>query len=443
MPVAWARCPIESPSMPSTVARRAAASGWRRGFARRRSVSRSRGGRVVSTVTLDKLARPVELSPLRTNGRTTEGPWPGPARHPAATRRPARSSRPLGRRPSPQGRAGLGRHRRLSGRARPARRAGALGRRLAGRQLGVRAGPPADRPALRRPGQLCASVVVSAPRATLRARCSARRYAEWRRCCGATRRSARAYAPGRRSVAEGRRGVVRGGAAAGTAEMVRAASRLRAPVAGGGGPGNRGVAHGLGRACGRSSTSENKAAMLRSESCRGRSRWPCSLSPSARSRRPGSRCCSPSSGSSPPPARSGSARQLTGITIWAMNFALMFALAVGIDYALFVVVRFRAALRAGLARSTRSPRRWTAPARRWSSAAWPCSPRCPRSSRAEPAVPDERARHPARRRLRARRLADAAAGAAGAASVRASTASPCPGRAPCSTAARRLPAGDG
>ena len=40
--------------------------------------------------------------------------------------------------------------------------------------------------------------------------------------------------------------------------------------------------------------------------------------------------------------------QLTGITIWAMNFALMFALAVGIDYALFVVVRFRAALREGL-----------------------------------------------------------------------------------------------
>ena len=40
--------------------------------------------------------------------------------------------------------------------------------------------------------------------------------------------------------------------------------------------------------------------------------------------------------------------RLTGITIWAMNFALMFALAVGIDYALFVVVRFRATLRAGL-----------------------------------------------------------------------------------------------
>src|SRR5262249_7933197 len=32
------------------------------------------------------------------------------------------------------------------------------------------------------------------------------------------------------------------------------------------------------------------------------------------------------------------------ISIWAMNFALMFALALGIDYALFVVMRFRTAL---------------------------------------------------------------------------------------------------
>jgi RND superfamily putative drug exporter len=40
--------------------------------------------------------------------------------------------------------------------------------------------------------------------------------------------------------------------------------------------------------------------------------------------------------------------QLGDVTIWAMNFALMFALAVGIDYALFIVVRFRAALRGGL-----------------------------------------------------------------------------------------------
>ncbi len=32
------------------------------------------------------------------------------------------------------------------------------------------------------------------------------------------------------------------------------------------------------------------------------------------------------------------------VSIWAMNFAMMFALALGIDYALFMVVRFRAAL---------------------------------------------------------------------------------------------------
>ena len=34
--------------------------------------------------------------------------------------------------------------------------------------------------------------------------------------------------------------------------------------------------------------------------------------------------------------------QLTPVSIWAMNFAMMFALALGIDYALFVVVRYRA-----------------------------------------------------------------------------------------------------
>ncbi|MBC7301473.1 MAG: MMPL family transporter [Nocardia sp.] len=36
--------------------------------------------------------------------------------------------------------------------------------------------------------------------------------------------------------------------------------------------------------------------------------------------------------------------QITPISVWAMNFAMMFALALGIDYALFLVARFRAAL---------------------------------------------------------------------------------------------------
>lgn len=42
---------------------------------------------------------------------------------------------------------------------------------------------------------------------------------------------------------------------------------------------------------------------------------------------------------------------LTPVSIWAMNFAMMFALALGIDYALFIVARFRAA-RMGQHRTT-------------------------------------------------------------------------------------------
>ena len=38
------------------------------------------------------------------------------------------------------------------------------------------------------------------------------------------------------------------------------------------------------------------------------------------------------------------ATRIAPVSIWAMNFAMMFALALGIDYALFLVVRFRAAL---------------------------------------------------------------------------------------------------
>jgi RND superfamily putative drug exporter len=38
------------------------------------------------------------------------------------------------------------------------------------------------------------------------------------------------------------------------------------------------------------------------------------------------------------------ATRVAPVSIWALNFALMFALALGIDYALFLVVRFRAAL---------------------------------------------------------------------------------------------------
>ncbi|MBC7279768.1 MMPL family transporter [Nocardioides sp.] len=45
--------------------------------------------------------------------------------------------------------------------------------------------------------------------------------------------------------------------------------------------------------------------------------------------------------------------ELVPVSIWAMNFAMMFALALGIDYALFLVVRYRAA-RAARANSDRT-----------------------------------------------------------------------------------------
>jgi RND superfamily putative drug exporter len=41
------------------------------------------------------------------------------------------------------------------------------------------------------------------------------------------------------------------------------------------------------------------------------------------------------------------ATRVAPVSIWALNFAMMFALALGIDYALFLVVRFRAALDRG------------------------------------------------------------------------------------------------
>jgi RND superfamily putative drug exporter len=146
---------------------------------------------------------------------------------------------------------------------------------------------------------------------------------------------------------DGRVAVVRGGAAAGTAGMVRAASRLRDPLEAAAGPG---VEVSLTGSAGlwAEFNEENKVAMLRSEVLS----WPVTLAVLV--------VAFGSLAAAGIPlllailglvATAGAlwiGAQLTGITIWAMNFALMFALAVGIDYALFVVVRFRAALRAGL-----------------------------------------------------------------------------------------------
>ena len=62
--------------------------------------------------------------------------------------------------------------------------------------------------------------------------------------------------------------------------------------------------------------------------------------------------------------------QVLPISIWAMNFALMFALALGIDYALFIVYRFRGAFFGSkLDPAEATAQTWTPPARRSSSPA--------------------------------------------------------------------------
>jgi putative drug exporter of the RND superfamily len=146
---------------------------------------------------------------------------------------------------------------------------------------------------------------------------------------------------------DGHVAVVRAGAGAGTAEMVRAAGRVAKRLEGVAPPGVQ-VALTGSSAVWSQFNEENKSAMLRSEI----TSWPLTLAVLL--------IAFGSVAAAGIPlllsilglvAAAGAlwiASRFTPITIWAMNFALMFALAVGIDYALFVVVRFRAALRAGL-----------------------------------------------------------------------------------------------
>ena len=152
---------------------------------------------------------------------------------------------------------------------------------------------------------------------------------------------------GRSISPDGHVAVVRGGAAAGTAEMVRAAGRVEERLEAAAPTGVRLALTGS-PALWSQFNDENKAAMLRSEIIS----WPLTLAVLV--------VAFGSLAAAGIPlllailglvAAAGGlwiGAQMTGITVWAMNFALMFALAVGIDYALFVVVRFRAVLRTGL-----------------------------------------------------------------------------------------------
>ena len=129
------------------------------------------------------------------------------------------------------------------------------------------------------------------------------------------------------------------------------------------------------------------------------------------------------------------------ISIWSMNFALMFALALGIDYALFIVVRYRAA-HFGQRPVTGRCRRRCDGHRRQGRALL----RRHRShlalggdARAEPSVPIDGARDHGRRRRSSSPLPSRCFLRCSARSDRRSTTSPCPGRTRASTAHRSSP----
>ncbi len=147
--------------------------------------------------------------------------------------------------------------------------------------------------------------------------------------------------------ADGHVAVVRAGARRDTAEMVRAATRVRERLESSA-PAGVQVALTGSPALWSQFNEENKHAMLRSELIS----WPLTLAvlivAFGSLAAAGIPLLLSISGLVATAGALYLGTRFTGITIWAMNFALMFGLAVGIDYALFVVVRFRAALRAGL-----------------------------------------------------------------------------------------------
>ena len=146
--------------------------------------------------------------------------------------------------------------------------------------------------------------------------------------------------PGRSISRDGHTAVIQAGAAASANEMVRAADDLKAEL-----EGLNGVQVSLTGASGMWSdfNEANRSAMLRSEVIS----WPVTMIILVLAF--GSLVAAglplmltiigliTSAGSL------FVATQLLDVSIWAMNFALMFALALGIDYALFIVMRFRAA----------------------------------------------------------------------------------------------------
>jgi RND superfamily putative drug exporter len=148
--------------------------------------------------------------------------------------------------------------------------------------------------------------------------------------------------PGATLSQDGRTAVVLGGAGASANDMVRAASSLKAPLEALSGDGVQVTPTGASQLWA-DFNAANLKAMLKSEMLS----WPVTLAILVLAFgalvAAGLPLLLTMAGLV---ASAGSlvlVSKLVPVSIWAMNFAMMFALALGIDYALFIVVRFRAA----------------------------------------------------------------------------------------------------
>ncbi|MEY9842334.1 MMPL family transporter [Streptacidiphilus sp. EB103A] len=156
--------------------------------------------------------------------------------------------------------------------------------------------------------------------------------------------------PGVTISTDGRTAILLAGAGAGTDDMVRAADALKAPLAALSGHGIQVSATGASILWSDFNTA-NHNAMLTSEMLS----WPVTLGILVLAFgslvAAGLPLLLTVAGLGASAGALVLLNHLTPTSIWAMNFAMMFALALGIDYALFLVVRYRAALtRSGDAR---------------------------------------------------------------------------------------------
>ncbi|MHB1210459.1 MAG: MMPL family transporter [Acidimicrobiales bacterium] len=148
--------------------------------------------------------------------------------------------------------------------------------------------------------------------------------------------------PGISLSRDGTTAIVLGGAGADPNTMVRAADALKGPLAALGSPGITVTATGASVLWSDFNTA-NRTAMMRSEMFS----WPVTLAILVLAfgslMAAGLPLLLTMAGLLSAAGLLDLLTKITPISIWAMNFALMFALALGIDYALFIVVRFRGA----------------------------------------------------------------------------------------------------